>query len=82
MDTHDIGRERGGIARAAAQCEQPVHVIGIDSDVLYPVSEQEELADALPNAQLSIVRSDDGHDGFLLAQNEIGPIIQNFLEEV
>ena len=57
-------------------------MIGIDSDVLYPVSEQEELADALPNAQLSIVRSDDGHDGFLLAQNEIGPIIQNFLEEV
>jgi homoserine O-acetyltransferase len=82
MDTHDIGRGRGGIARAAAQCEQPVHVISIDSDVLYPVSEQKDLADALPNSQLSIVRNDDGHDGFLLAQDAIGPIIHKFLDEV
>ena len=82
MDTHDIGRDRGGIAKAAAMCKQPVHVVGIDSDILYPISEQEELAEVLPNSQLSIVRSDDGHDGFLLAQESIGPIITKFLEEV
>ena len=82
MDTHDIGRGRGGVARAAASCKQPLHVIGIDSDVLYPILEQEDLAAVFPNANLSIVRSDDGHDGFLLAQDSVGPIIQEFLEKI
>ena len=35
MDTHDVGRGRGGIAKALLSLEMPSLVIGIDSDVLY-----------------------------------------------
>ena len=59
----------------------PVHVVGIDSDVLYPLSEQENLAELFPRGKLSVVRNDDGHDGFLLAQDAIGPLIDAFLQE-
>ena len=79
MDSHDIGRGRGSVEAAAASLMQPVHVIGIDSDALYPICEQEDLAAALPLSELTIIRNDDGHDGFLLAQDDIGPIIQTFL---
>jgi len=80
MDTHDIGRGRGGVIKAAASVTQPVHVVGIDSDALYPISEQQELADLLPESELTIVRNDDGHDGFLLAQDDIAPLIHTFLK--
>jgi homoserine O-acetyltransferase/O-succinyltransferase len=81
MDTHNIGRDRDGIDSAANSIKQPVHVIGIDSDVLYPICEQQDLAESLPRGELTIVRNDDGHDGFLLAQDAIAPIITQFLNE-
>ena len=45
--------------------------MGIDSDVLYPLREQEELARYMPNAELKIIHSDAGHDGFLLEQDQV-----------
>ena len=45
MDSHNIGRDRGGVEEAAGSLIQPVHVVGIDSDNLYPVSEQQHIAD-------------------------------------
>ncbi|MGS2808807.1 homoserine O-acetyltransferase MetX [Nocardia sp. MW-W600-9] len=66
MNRHDIGRGRGGIAAALAATTVPVVVGGVDSDRLYPLHTQAELAEGLPGcAGLEIVHSRDGHDGFL-----------------
>jgi len=59
----------------------PALVVGIESDVLYPIHEQEELSRLLSNSQLKIVRSDAGHDGFLLEQEQVGGFITEFLEK-
>ena len=48
MDTHDVGRGRGGWREALASVRVPALVVSIDSDVLYPPVEQQELAAALP----------------------------------
>jgi homoserine O-acetyltransferase/O-succinyltransferase len=79
MDTHDVGRGRGGVEAALRAVEQPVLVLGIDSDVLYPLAEQEALASALPKGELRVVRSREGHDGFLLEQQQVGGAIAEFL---
>jgi len=79
MDSHDIGRGRGSIERALSHVEIPVCVLGIDSDVLYPLMEQEELVRCMPNATLRIVHSDAGHDGFLLEQDQVAAHIKSFL---
>ncbi|KAJ0409042.1 hypothetical protein ATCC90586_000629 [Pythium insidiosum] len=79
MDTHDVGRGRGGVARALSTLHQPALVIGVDSDVLYPLAEQQELAEALPNATFHGIASPHGHDGFLLEQDAIGALIADFL---
>ena len=39
-------------------------VTSISSDVLFPTSEQELLAAYIPNAQLAVIDSYYGHDGF------------------
>ncbi|KAK3286933.1 hypothetical protein CYMTET_5535 [Cymbomonas tetramitiformis] len=79
MDSHDVGRNRGGEQQALASAKQPTLVIGIDSDVLYPVTEQKALAKMLPSCEDHYIRSDEGHDGFLLEQDAIGSLIQSFL---
>ena len=45
--------------------QQPGLTVSISSDVLYPASEQLELAEHMPNLQHHMLQSDEGHDGFL-----------------
>ena len=84
MDSHDIGRGRGGTEAALGSVRMPVHVIGIDSDVLYPLAEQHELMAHLPaeSSSFTLVVSENGHDGFLLEQDQIGDAITRFLESL
>lgn len=82
MDSHDLARGRAdSLDQVLAQVEIPALVLGIDSDVLYPLTEQQELADMLPNSTLGVIHSDDGHDGFLLEQEQVGNYITEFLDE-
>jgi homoserine O-acetyltransferase len=50
----------------ALSLEPPALIIGIESDGLFQPSEQRELAAHIPDAELVIIPSPDGHDGFLL----------------
>jgi homoserine O-acetyltransferase len=79
MDSHDIGRNRGGKKEALGHVKIPALVMGIDSDVLYPLWEQEELAMLLPNCTFKVIHSDAGHDGFLLEQEQVASHITHFL---
>lgn len=82
MDSHDVGRNRGGKASALAKVTVPSLVLGITSDVLYPLNEQQELAELLPNVEFGVIKSDAGHDGFLLEQEQVGKYITNFLNKL
>ena len=79
MDTHDLARGRGDYESALAQIRQPAMVIGIDSDILYPLSEQEELARWLPNARLEVIKAPFGHDSFLIERDRMGNLLSTWL---
>jgi homoserine O-acetyltransferase/O-succinyltransferase len=82
MDSHNIARARGSsVEEVLKQIEIPACVLGIDSDILYPLSEQEQLAEHMPDAELNIIHSLDGHDGFLLEQDQVGHHIIGFLDK-
>lgn len=82
LDTHDVSRGRGGNVREAlAQIEQPTLIIGIESDGLFTIDEQEELAKCIPNAHLEKINSPEGHDAFLLQFAEVNRHISTFLKE-
>ncbi|TVQ66421.1 MAG: homoserine O-acetyltransferase [Balneolaceae bacterium] len=78
MDSHDIARERGSYAEVLNQINIPAYVIGIDSDLLYPVNEQKELAAMLPGGEYHEIRSAYGHDAFLIEFSQMNTIIEKF----
>ena len=80
MDSHDVGRNRNGVEAALKTIKAKTLVIGITSDVLYPVSEQEYLQKTIPEAQLLSIYSDYGHDGFLLEYEKIESALQVFID--
>jgi homoserine O-acetyltransferase/O-succinyltransferase len=75
MDTHDVARDRGAYFEVLAGITQPALVIGIDTDILYPVDEQRELARHMPNARLAVLASQHGHDAFLIERDAVSRIV-------
>jgi homoserine O-acetyltransferase len=80
MDTHDVGRGRGGLESALARVTAPVVVAGVDSDRLYPLRLQEQLDALLPTSNgLHVVTSPFGHDGFLVEVDAVGKLVSETL---
>ena len=79
MDAHNVGRGRGGIENALQQVRAKTLVIGIETDILFPVTEQKRLAKYIPGAAYKTIQSPYGHDGFLLEFGQIEKCINEFL---
>lgn len=81
MDSHNVGRGRESVKAALQKITADTLVVGIESDVLYPISEQRFLADNIVNAKLEKIPSLFGHDGFLVEFDQLKSIVRNFLKE-
>jgi len=78
--SHDVGRGRGGVAAALARATARALVVAVDTDRLYLPAQSEELAAGLPGADgVRYVRSDYGHDGFLVESDQVGGLVAEFL---
>lgn len=80
MDSHNVGRGRGTIKEALKLIKAKTLVIGISSDLLFPVEEQKFLATHISHAQYKEIHSFYGHDGFLLEYEAMEKIITDFLK--
>ena len=81
MNRHDVGRGRGGVEAALASTHVPTIVAGVDSDRLYPIRLQQEIADGLPHcAGLRVLESRDGHDGFLTEADAVAKLLVELME--
>ena len=80
MNTHDIGRGRGGVPMALRAIQSPLLVAGIDTDRLYPLRLQAEIAEYAPAGDgLHVVSSAYGHDGFLIEVDAIAELVTRTL---
>ncbi|MFF0970822.1 homoserine O-acetyltransferase MetX [Streptomyces sp. NPDC003703] len=80
LNGHDVGRDRGGVDAALTGCPVPVVVAGIDSDRLYPLRLQRELAEKLPGCTgLEVISSRQGHDGFLTETAAVADLLTTTL---
>ena len=83
MNHHDGGRGRGGVANALGNVTADVTVAGIDSDRLYPLRLQGELAALLPaRPEVAVVPSLHGHDGFLIETEHVGKVVRETLDRM
>lgn len=81
MNSHDIGRDRGGVVAALHRIRARTVVAGISSDRLFPLPQQRLISEAVADcAGFSIVDSPVGHDAFLAEGSQIGAILTGILQ--
>ena len=80
LDSHNVGRGRGGVEAALKTIKADTVVVGIDTDNLFPVQEQKYMATHIDGAMYVEINSKFGHDGFLIESGPLGNIIQQLLD--
>ncbi len=80
MDSHNVGRNRGGIVHALGMVKARTLVLGIKSDLLFPVVEQQFQARHIPDADYQEIDSLYGHDGFLIEYKQLSQVIRAWQE--
>jgi homoserine O-acetyltransferase len=78
MDSHDIARGRGDYGEVLKSMQQPALVVGIQSDMLYPLAEQRELAEGMPHAEFAVLDAHHGHDSFLIEVEELNGMVASW----
>ena len=79
MDSHNVGRDRVSVEKALSKITAKTLVIGVTTDILFPISEQQFLATNIANAKFVEIQSLYGHDGFLLEFEQIEKAIVEFI---
>jgi homoserine O-acetyltransferase len=83
MDSHHIARGRGGDLKATlSSIQTPTLIIGINSDILCPLTEQKFMEAHMPNASLVAIDSMYGHDGFIIETAQITTYLKAWLTKV
>lgn len=80
MDSHNVGRGRGSVEEALKQIKAKTLVVGIKTDLLFPLEEQRFLARHIPSSQFVELNSIYGHDGFLIETGMLSNEIGNFFK--
>lgn len=82
MDSHNVGRGRGGTEIAMQSIRAKSLVVGITSDILFPPVEQQFIARCIPGARYCEIESRFGHDGFLIEFAALSNVLEEFFEDV
>ena len=84
MNSHDVGRGRGGVEAALATIKAISLVVGISTDRLFPIQDQaliaEHIGGPLIGGGLRTIESAYGHDGFLIEDALVGPLLRDLLD--
>jgi len=80
MDSHHLGRGILEAEEMLAKINSKTLIIGISSDLLFPVKEQQFLAAHIPGARLEVIDSIYGHDGFLLENDRITSLLNDLIK--
>jgi homoserine O-acetyltransferase len=83
MNSHDVGRGRGGVAEALSRVRADLVVVAVDSDRLYPPRLSYEVAAAAGSpGGARLITSDYGHDGFLIEIDQVGRVVRETLSRL
>jgi homoserine O-acetyltransferase len=87
MDTHDIGRDRGGVVAALAKLSAygtRLTGVGIEGDILYGTNQVQAMVEAAKEAGMDAayreILSTKGHDAFLVEWDQLKAILAEALK--
>ena len=75
LDSHNVGRGRGGVESALGRIKARTTVVSIDSDSIFPPQEGRRWAALIPGADYIEISSLYGHDGFLLETAKVSAVL-------
>jgi homoserine O-acetyltransferase len=78
VDSHDVTRGRGPMAKVLSQFKPRTLVVAITSDILFPPTDHQEFIDNIPNVEYHLINSEFGHDGFLVENKQLNRIVNQF----
>jgi homoserine O-acetyltransferase len=81
FDSHNVGRNRGGVQKALSGIHAKTIAVGISSDFLFPPEEQKLIAASVPGAQYFEIDSFYGHDGFLIEVEALTRILKPIIDK-
>jgi len=82
LDSHNIARNRApNTKQVLATITQRTLIVGITSDILCPLAEQQFLAANIPRSKLVTIDSLFGHDGFMVETEKIGLCLLEWMSE-
>ncbi len=87
MDLFDVAEHGGSVNAGLAQIHAKHSlIIGVGTDILFPLEQQREIAEGLQKAGKSVdlveLDSSYGHDSFLIDAEHFSPIIKNFFDGI
>ena len=88
MDLFDLAEHGGGsVCEALAYFRvESALIIGVETDLLFPIEQQQELADGLRSGNRKVefarLASLQGHDSFLVDMDRFRPLIADFLKAI
>lgn len=87
MDLFDISSTHQDMASAAADIQlETVKVIGVETDILWPIHQQEEIAQMFSangvDSSFELLPSIQGHDSFLVDYDRFCPAVEEYLKTI
>jgi homoserine O-acetyltransferase len=87
MDLFDLAAHGGSMEGALDRINaRRTLIIGVTSDVLFPLYQQEEMANTLRQAghraQFACLPSINGHDSFLIDRERFAPVMREFFSGI
>ena len=85
MDLFDVAEHGGTVNAGLAKIHTKKNlIIGVESDILFPIDQQQELADGFGKAKKNYtferLNSIQGHDSFLVNEPEFLETLKGFLD--
>ena len=86
MDLFDVAEHGGTVNAGLAKIHTKKNlIIGVESDILFPINQQEELVDGFRKAKKDVkferLKSIQGHDSFLVDEANFSKTIYDFLRD-
>lgn len=87
MDLFDVADHGGSVNAGLAKIHAKKSlVVGVETDILFPISQQEEIYNGINkagrNVEIARLSSINGHDSFLIDEEHFAPVLRNFFAEI
>lgn len=82
MDSHDLGRGRGGTEKALQLIQAKVLAIGVDSDLLFLPAESQYISQQVKRGTYKEIHSSAGHDAFLIEFEQLAYFLKSYYLEL